>query len=319
MAKKKREARVTVKGKSTLKRDIFRDKQLYLMLVPFFLWYILFYFYPMHGILAAFQDYDIRAGIFGSEWVGFKHFINFFKGADFWKLIRNSLMINVWSILLVFPASIILALLLNEISNKKFKTAVSTIAYLPYFVSTVVVAGIVTTFLSPDAGIINVVLEKLGFEKTYFLVKAEYFRPIYTIMSAWQGVGFGTIIYTSALSAIDAELYEAASIDGASRWKQFLHITFPSILPTIAIMLVIRMGSMMGVGAEAIILLQNGGNTATSDVISSYVYRRSFVSANGHKQFSFTTAVDIFNGVIALILVWLSNTVSKKMADTSIW
>lgn len=315
MATKKKEAKLTASGQSILKRDILRDKQLYFMLVPFLLWYALFYYYPMYGILAAFKDYKPFIGIFGSKWVGFEHFINFFSSPYAGRVIKNSFLINVWSILLVFPASIVLALLLNELTNKKFKTAVSTVAYLPHFVSTVVVAGLVTTFLSPTAGIINVLIEKLGFERQYFLTKPEYFRPIFTIMSAWQGVGFGTIIYTSALSAIDAELYEAASIDGANRWKQFVHITFPGILPTVAIMLIIRMGSMMAVGSETIILLYQPITYETADVISTFVYRNGLIDNN----YSYATAVDLFNGIIALALVTASNFVSKKLSDVSIW
>ncbi len=303
------------KKKKTLAGDMLRDRQLYLMLLPFLLWYVLFYYFPMYGILAAFKDYQPFVGIWRSEWVGLTHFKNFFSSPYVWRIIRNSLLINVYSILFTFPATIVLALLMNELVSKKFKTLVQTISYMPYFISTVVVAGLVTSFLSPTSGIINVLIERLGGERTYFLTKPEYFRTIYVLMTTWQGIGFGTIIYTSALCSIDSELYEAASIDGAGRFKKIWHITLPGILPTIAIMLVIRMGSMMSVGSEAIILLYQPSTYETADVISSFTYRNGLVDAN----YSYATAVDLFNGVVALVLVIISNTISKKLSDTSLW
>ncbi len=301
--------------RSLLKRDILRDKQLYIMFAPFMLWYVLFYYFPMYGILAAFKDYQPYVGVWASEWVGLDNFIEFFTGPYAFRIIRNTVLINIYSVIFVFPASIILALLMNELQSKKFKTAVQTVSYLPYFISTVVVAGLVITFLSPTAGIVNVVIEKLGFEKIYFLTKPQYFRTIYILMTMWQSVGFGTIIYTSALCAVDSELYEAASIDGAGRWKKLLKITIPGIMPTIAIMLIIRIGGMMTVGAETIILLYQPITYETADVISSYVYRSGLEEMN----YSYATAVDLFNGIIALILVAISNTISKRIGDVSIW
>ncbi len=301
--------------RSLLKRDILRDKQLYIMFAPFMLWYVLFYYFPMYGILAAFKDYQPCVGVWASEWVGLDNFIEFFTGPYAFRIIRNTVLINIYSVIFVFPASIILALLMNELQSKKFKTAVQTVSYLPYFISTVVVAGLVITFLSPTAGIVNVVIEKLGFEKIYFLTKPQYFRTIYILMTMWQSVGFGTIIYTSALCAVDSELYEAASIDGAGRWKKLLKITIPGIMPTIAIMLIIRIGGMMTVGAETIILLYQPITYETADVISSYVYRSGLEEMN----YSYATAVDLFNGIIALILVAISNTISKRIGDVSIW
>ncbi len=303
------------KRRGTLKRDLFRDRQLYLMLVPFLLWFAVFYYFPMYGIQIAFKDYQPYVGIWDSPWVGLEHFKAFFSSPYAYRIIRNTILINVYSIIFVFPASIVLALLMNELRSARMKTFVQTVSYLPYFVSTVVVAGLVVTFLSPTAGIINVLLDHLGFDRVYFLTKPEYFRSIYVIMTAWQGVGFGTIIYTSALCSIDSELYEAAAIDGAGRWKKLVHITLPGILPTIAIMLIIRMGSMMTVGSEAIILLYQPITYETGDVISSYVYRTGLVDSN----YSYAAAVDLFNGVIALLLVAASNFVSKKLSDVSIW
>lgn len=309
------ESSIRAEKRRLLKRDVIRDRQLYLMLLPFLLWYVLFYYFPMYGILAAFKDYQPFVGIWNSDWVGLTHFKNFFSSPYAWRVIRNSLLINVYSVIFTFPATIILALLMNELISKKFKTMVQTISYMPYFISTVVVAGLVTSFLSPTSGIINVLIEKLGGEKTYFLTRPEYFRTIYILMTTWQGIGFGTIIYTSALCSIDSELYEAASIDGAGRFKKIWHITLPGILPTIATMLVIRMGSMLSVGSEAIILLYQPSTYETADVISSFTYRNGLVDAN----YSYATAVDLFNGIVALVLVVISNTISKKLSDTSLW
>ncbi|MBE7044335.1 MAG: sugar ABC transporter permease [Ruminococcaceae bacterium] len=316
--KKQRETKTTkvqLAPKSTLRRDILRDKQLYLMLLPFLLWYILFYYVPFYGIQIAFRDYKPFVGIWESEWVGLKHFINFFQSPYIGRLVRNTFLISFFSMLFTFPASVILAILFDELRSKKFKTAAQTISYLPHFISTVVVAGLVVTFLAPTAGIINVFIEKLGFERIYFMTKPEYFRSIYVIMTGWQGIGFGTIIYSSALAGIDGSLYEAAEIDGAGRFKKILNITLPSIMPTVAIMLIIRMGSLLSVGSDAIILLYQPITYETADVISTFVYRNGLVDSN----YSYAAAVGLFNGVIALLLVLVSNTISKKVSDNSLW
>lgn len=297
-----------------LKRDLLRDKQLYIMLIPFLLYYIFFFYYPMYGIQIAFRDYKPFVGIWKSPWVGLKHFRNFFASPYAVRTIRNTFLISFYSMLFTFPATVILALLMNELKNKVFKTAVQTVSYLPYFISTVVVAGLVVSFLSPTAGIVNVMLEKLGMERIYFLTKPEYFRSIIVIMGGWQGIGFGTIIYSSALCSIDAELYEAASIDGAGRWKKMISITLPCIMPTVAIMLIIRMGSLLSVGADSILLLYQPITYETGDVISTFVYRTGLVDNN----YSYATAVDLLNGVIALILVAASNFISKKISDIGI-
>lgn len=302
-------------GQSVFMRNLKRDKQLYIMIAPFLLYFILFFYVPVYGIQIAFKDYKPFVGIWESPWVGIKHFKDFFAGPYVFRLFRNTFMISFLQMVFTFPASIVLALLMNELGNKKFKTAVQTISYLPHFISTVVVAGMVVTFLSPTAGIINLLLEKLGFERIYFLTKPEMFRTIYVTMSGWQSVGFGTIIYTSALCSIDSELYEAAAIDGAGRWKKFIHVTFPSIVPTIAVMLIIRMGNLLHVGSEAIILLYQPITYETADVISSFVYRNGLVDNN----YSYAAAVDLFNGIISLVLVAVSNMISKKISSTSLW
>lgn len=299
---------------------IWRDKNLYIMLIPYVVFFAIFSYLPMYGILIAFKDFSPLKGIWDSPWApmhGFYHFQSFLTGPYFWRLLRNTLSINIFSLIFGFPTPIIFALMLNEVRNKMFKTTIQTIAYLPHFISVVVVAGLVTNFLSPSTGIINFIYKAItgSTEGIYFLMKPEYFQAIYIIMGIWQGTGFGSIIFTSALAGIDMELYEAARIDGAGRWKQMLHITIPGIIPTISIMLIMRIGNLLNLGYETIILLYQPVTYETADVISSYVYRVGLVDGN----FSLSTAVGLFNGIIALILVLIANTVSNKVNEVGLW
>ena len=287
----------------------------YLMILPTVIWYIVWNYFPMYGILAAFQKYSVFKGIWGSEWVGLKNFEEFFKSPYAWRVIRNTLTINLYSLCTLFPLTIILALLLNEIRSKIFKSGVQTMLYLPHFISTVVVAGMVVTFLSPSNGIINIIISAFGGEKTYFLTKKEYFKAIYIIMGGWQSIGFGTILYTAALSNIDETLYEAAQLDGANKLRQIWHVTLPGIAPTIAIKLIMSIGGLLSVGSEAILLLYQPITYETADVISTYVYRMSIESGN----YSIGTAVGLFNGVVGAILIIISNTISKKVTQSGLW
>lgn len=296
-------------------REVVRDKQLYFMILPVIIWYILFQYLPMYSIQIAFKDYSIFKGITGSAWVGLKNFRDFFGGVYAWRTIRNTLLINIYQLLTVFPLTIILALLLNELRYKKLKSVVQTMIYLPHFISAVVVAGLVISFLSPEAGIINSIIAMFGGEKIYFLIKPEYFRAIYITMGGWQGIGFGTILYTSALCSIDSELYQAASIDGAGRFKRIIHITIPGIMPTIAVMLILRMGSMLSSGTATIILLYQPITYETADTIGTFVYRSGLLENN----FSLSTAVGLFEGVVSFILVLGTNILSKKVGETSLW
>ena len=306
--------------KAKTRAAIWRDKNLYLMLVPWFVLVMVFTYAPMYGVLIAFKDYSPFKGVLGSPWAdmyGFENFYLFFTGPYFFRLLRNTLLINIYSIIWSFPLPIIFALMLNECRNKMFATTIQTISYLPHFVSSVVVAGIVVNFLSPSTGIINLFYKWItGSEQgIYFLAKPEYFRTIYITMGAWQGTGFGSILYSSALAGIDQELYEAARIDGAGRWRQMFNITLPGILPTIAIMLITRMGSILSVGSETIILLYQPITYETADVISTYVYRIGLISA----QYSLSTAVGLFNALIAIVMVWSSNTISRKVGEVGLW
>ncbi|MBQ4515589.1 MAG: sugar ABC transporter permease [Clostridia bacterium] len=288
--------------------------ELYIMFLPALVYYLIFSYKPMYGALMAFQNYAPAKGIWGSDWVGFKHFIDFFKSYYFVRVIRNTVTISVNSILFGFTTPIILALLINELQNMKMKRLVQTVSYLPHFISTVVICGMIKKF-TLDTGIINDIIALFGGERVTFLNKPEYFVPVYIISDIWQGVGWGSIIYLAALSGISQELYEAAMIDGAGRWRQTIHVTIPGILPTIITMLILRMGRILSVGYEKIILLYNPMTMETADIISSFVYRKGLQEQN----LSFSTAVGLFNSAINLTLLMITNKISKKVNDTALW
>ncbi|WP_240941307.1 ABC transporter permease subunit [Paenibacillus sp. HB172176] len=277
-------------------------------------YYLIFQYWPMYGITIAFKNYNIVKGITGSEWVGLEHFRKFLIDPYFWKLVRNTLVINVYEILFGFPMPIILALLLNEIRHPLFKRFVQSVSYLPHFISTVVVAGMIVNFLSTD-GLVNQIVEWLGGSPIQFLMKPEWFRTIFVSSGIWQSVGWGSIIYLAALTSIDLELYEAARIDGAGRWKQMLNVTLPGMAPTISIMLILNLGNLMRLGFEKIILLYNGSTYETADVISTYVYRRGLLGSD----FSYATAVEVFQAIVGLVLLVLANRASRKISETSLW
>lgn len=297
-----------------LKKDFIKYKGVYLMVMPVLLFYIIFCYKPMYGLIIAFKDFSPGAGILGSEWVGFQHFKDFFESFYFGRLLKNTLTISLTSIIFGFPAPIIFALLLNEIKNQKFKRFTQTISYIPHFISMVVVCGMITMFTS-DKGIVTYILSLFGFDRISMLTKPEYFVPIYVISGIWQNLGWDTIIYLSALSGVNQELYEAAKLDGANRWQQMLHVTLPGISTTIIIMLLLRVGSIMNVGYEKIILLYNPGIYETADVISSYVYRKGLIDY----QWSFSAAVGVFNSVINFAIVMIFNKISKRTTETSLW
>ena len=295
-------------------RRVKRKRVLYLMLLPGMLLLLIFHYIPMWGVLIAFKDYRVARGILGSKWVGFKHFQDFFSSYYFGRLLRNTLTISLSSILFGFPAPIIFALLLNEVRNQKFKRVVQTVTYMPHFISLVVICSLIRMFTAEN-GLIVGMLSWFGFEPVSLLSKKQYFVPIYVLSNIWQGFGWDSIIYLSALTAIDPGLYEAATIDGANRWKQTLHVTLPGIAPTIIILLILRMGSVMSVGYEKIILLYNEGIYETADVISTFVYRKGLESF----QWSYSTAVGVFNSVINFLVVFLFNRISRRVSDVSLW
>jgi len=300
--------------KQTL-RLIKRDQLLLLMLLPGIIYFIMFKYAPMYGVLIAFQRYNLYKGIFHSQWVGFKYFIEFFQGPDMWRLVRNTLLINIYSLLFAFPAPIVLALAFNELTKAWFKKISQTISFLPHFISTVVIAGLVVNFLSPSTGLVNKFLGLFGVSPISFLMMPNYFRTIFISMGIWKSIGWGTIIYLAAIAGINPDLYEAASIDGASKLKKIWHVTLPGIMPVIIILFILNLGDILSVGAESIILLYNPVIYETADVLSTYVYRRGLISG----EFSFAASVDLFNSVVGLILVLAANKISRKATDTSIW
>lgn len=306
----------TNSGRSMKKlKGIFKHWQLYAIMIPAILFYIFFMYRPMWGLQIAFKDFKIFTGIEASKWVGFKHFIKFLESPYFLRNLKNTLLINVYGLLFGFPVPIILALMLNEVKNVFFKKTVQTLTYLPHFISIVVIAGIVVNFLSPSNGLVNIIIEKLGGEKINFLVKPEYFRTIFISMNIWKEAGFNAIVYLAALSGIDPNLYEAAYVDGAGKFKRILHVTLPGIMPTIVVLLVLKIGSMLSVGYEAIILLYQPATFETADVISTYVYRLAFDNA----RYDYGAAVGLFNAIVSVILVVFANRVSKKLSGTSLW
>ncbi len=300
-----------------VRADFAKNKVLYLIALLPVLYYIIFCYIPMYGIIIGFKDYKPAFGITGSPWAdsfGFAHFIRFFKSRYFLRTLWNTIRISGASLIFGFPAPILLALLMNELSNKYFLKTVQTITYLPHFISLVVMCGIIKSFTSTN-GIITQLLAQFTGDTTSILLKPEWFTGIYVGTNIWQEVGWGSIIYLAALSGIDQELYEACEIDGGGRLRQVWHITLPGILPTIIILLIMRMGSILGVGYEKIILLYNELTYKTADVISSYTYREGLINAN----FSYSTAVGLFNSVVNILFLFIANTISRKVSETSLW
>ncbi|MBD2847446.1 sugar ABC transporter permease [Paenibacillus sp. IB182496] len=270
----------------------------------------------MYGVLIGFQNYSPARGIWGSDWVGLKHFITFFyETPDSWKLIRNTLLLNVYEMLFYFPAPIVLAILLHELKHVLFRRVVQTISYMPHFLSTVVIVGMTVTFLSPQSGIVNHLLDALGFDRIMFLGDPGWFRTIYVGSEIWQKLGWGTILYLAAIAGVDPTLYEAARIDGANRFQQIRHVTLVGMVPVIIILFVLNLGSMMEVGYQKIILLYNPFIYETADVINTFVYRRGILGAN----FSFAAAVGLFQSLFGFVLVLLANRAARKYSDTSLW
>lgn len=284
------------------------------MMIPIVIYYIIFYYKPMYGALIAFKDYDPAIGVWKSPWVGFDYFIRFFKSPDCYRTIKNTLKMSFSSILLGFPAPIILAVAINEIKNKRFKSVVQTASQLPYFVSMVVVCGLIKTFVSSGGVILNIAV-KLGGKNIGMLNRQELFLPIYIISNIWQGCGWESIIYLSAIAGISADLYEAATIDGAGRWRKIFHVTLPGMLPTIITLLILKLGQVMTANSEKILLLYNPLIYDSSDVIGTFIYRIGI----GGQQWSYSSALGIFNSVINMIIVILANKVSAKVTETSLW
>lgn len=296
-------------------KDLKRDKLLVFLTILPVLYFIIFQYLPMGGLVMAFQKYSPGKGIFKSDFVGFKWFITFFQSNNFYRVVKNTLLLSFGEIIFGFPLPIIFALMLNEIRSKTFKKITQTISYFPHFISTVVICGLIWDLFSADQGMINQIRGLFGLEKVAFLSTSSWFRPIYIGSSIWQHCGWGSIVYLAALAGIDQEMYEAARVDGATRWKRMIYITIPSLLPTIMTLLILRMGQVMSVGFEKVLLLYSPSIYNTADIISTFVYRRGILDS----QYSFGVAVGLFNSVVNFMLVISANKLSKKFTETGIW
>lgn len=289
--------------------------QYYILLLPALAYFLIFCYGPMYGAQIAFRNFNARDGITGSAWVGFAHFERFFRSPYFGSLLRNTFVISIYGLLAGFPLPILLALSLNELKGTKVKKLAQTVTYAPYFISTVVMCGMLIAFLNPNTGIINKLIAALGGEPVPFLSEAALFPSIYVWSGVWQGTGWGSVIYFAALSGVDPQLLEAATLDGATRWQKIWYVNLPALMPTIVIMLIMNCGSLLSVGYEKVFLLQNALNLETSEVISTYVYKTGLVSA----QYSFSTAIGLFNSVVNLILLVTVNAVSRRIGENSLW
>ena len=297
------------------KKSFKRHWQFYLLIIPPVLYFVVFKYIPMVNSVIAFKDYSVVKGIWGSEWVGFKHFEMFFNNPQFWVLIINTFFLSLYGLAVGFPIPIILALCLNEIRNGIFKKTVQLITYAPYFISTVIIVSMLTLIFSPRLGIVNQLLGYLGVESINFLGMPEMFRDIYVWSDIWQHAGYSAVIYLAALSGVDPSHYEAAKVDGATRFQKILYIDLPSIMPVATIILILNVGNMMALGFEKVFLLQNPLNLSTSEVIATYVYKIGLLNAN----FSFATAVGLFNSIINLVLLVAVNTVTKRISKNGLW
>jgi putative aldouronate transport system permease protein len=286
-----------------------------LLVIPPILYFIIFKYIPMANAVLAFKDYNVVKGIWGSPWVGLKYFKMFFENPVFYSLLKNTLYISLYALAVGFPVPIILALALNEVKNGTFKRTVQLVTYAPYFISTVVMVSIIMLFLAPNSGIVNMLLGLVGLHSINFLGDPNLFRSIYVWSDVWQGAGYAAVVYLAALSGVDPALYEAAKVDGASRLQKIWNVDLPGILPTTVIILILSVGNIMAIGFEKIYLLQNPLNSVTSEIIATYVYKIGLLNAN----YSFATAVGLFNSVVNLILLMLVNTVARRLSNNSLW
>ena len=296
-------------------RTEIRHWQLYIMVLPALISLIIFAYKPMYGIIIAFKDYSFKEGMLGSPWVGFEQFNRLFHSYWFPVILKNTLTISIMSLVLGFPIPIIQALMVNAIQNEKIKRTFQTVSYAPHFISTVVICGMIILFLNPSSGIINRGVTALGGQAVDFMQKPTMFKWVYVLSGIWQGAGWSAIIYFAALSGVDKSLLEAADIDGASRFQKIIYINFPVLVPTMLVLLILQCGSLLSVGYEKVLLLQNNANLAGSEVISTYTYKVGL----GQYDFSFSTATGLFNSVINAIVLVLANTLSQKCAKTSLW
>ena len=304
-----------MKRGARMKKAIRRDWQLFVLCALPILYFIIFHYIPMYGVQIAFKDFKAADGIWGSAWCGLEHFKRFFSSSQFWPLIKNTLGLSFLQILLGFPIPIILAIMLNQVKNQKYRKFVQSVAYCPHFISIVVLTGMLYIFLSPRNGIINNVIQMFGGEPIFFLGEAKYFKLTFVLSGIWQNAGWSAIIYIAALAGISQDLYEAAQVDGANKWQRIRHIDIPGILPTIVMMLTLEVGKVMSLGFQKAYLMQNAQNLAASEIISTYIYKVGLIDA----QYSYSTAINLFNNVVNIILLVSMNKLAKKMTNNSLW
>jgi putative aldouronate transport system permease protein len=304
-----------VAAKKPLAIRIWKERWLYLFMLPGLLYFIIYKYVPMWGMLMAFKNYQPHLGLWASEWVGFKHFQRFFTEPEFMMLLKNTVIIAVLDLVIFFPVTIILALMLNEVRKSVFKRTIQTFVYVPHFLSWVVVVGIFYIIFGTEGGIINAILEKLGFGSIDFLTNSEWFRPMIVLQMIWKDAGWGTVIFLAALAGVDSNLYEAASMDGASRWRQLWHVTLPSIRSVIVILLILRLGNFLDLGFEQIFLMVNALNREVGEVFDTYVYRVGMQQG----QFSYSAAVGLFKSAVAFVLVLGANWLAKKFGEEGVY
>ncbi|MFZ1353133.1 ABC transporter permease [Jeotgalibaca porci] len=297
------------------KKKLIASRQLYVFILPAFLAFFIFSYIPMYGVMIAFKDYIPTLGVWGSPWVGFKHFQRFFDSYYFWDLLKNTIGISVYSLVVGFPLPIILALALNEIKDGPLKKFSQTVTYAPNFISTVVMVGMILAFLNPSTGIINHVVQFFGMEPIAFMENPRWFKTVYVLSGVWQGTGWGSVIYLAALAGVDTQLHEAAVVDGATRLQRIWHINLPTIRPTMVILLIMNVGSVMNLGYEKILLMQNPLNMESSNVIATFVYQQGLLEA----QYSYAAAVGLFNSAINAILMISVNKIASKLGESSLF
>src|SRR5699024_7976085 len=301
--------------RNSRKRKIIQNWELYLFILPAFLYFVIFHYVPLYGIVIAFKDYIPSLGISGSPWVGLEHFKDFFNSYYFWRLLKNTIGISLYSLVIGFPAPIILALAINEVKDGIFKRGVQTITYAPHFISLVVMVGMIIAFLSPSTGLINHILGWFGVEPIAFMDDPKWFKTVFVFSEIWQNTGWSAIIYLAALSGVDPQLQEAATIDGASRIQKIRNINIPMIAPTMIILFILNMGELLAVGFQKILLMQNPLNIESSNVIATFVYETGIVDA----EYSYSTAVGLFDAVINAVLLVTVNQIVRKRSETSLW
>lgn len=311
---KKHNASNIASSKTKLSSRIWKSRELYLLMLPAFIYVLIFCYGPMYGLQIAFKNYRMSLGVLKSPWIGLKHFESFFNSYSFWTLIKNTFGLSLYSILVGFPIPILVALVLNELKGR-YKKVVQTVLYAPHFISTVVIVAMMMNMFSPSTGVVNHLLNALGLERIYFFGKPDYFSHLYVWSGVWQTMGWSAIIYIAALSSVDPCLHEAASMDGASRLQRIIKINLPCIMPTIIIMLILQMGKIANVGYEKVLLMQTDLNLDASEVISTFVYKRGIVNSN----YSFSAAVGLFNNIVNVTMLLLANKISKRVSETSLF